>query len=225
MPLSRSVEDYLKAVYSLSEQGEAAGTSELARALEVQPASVTGMIKRLAEEGLLEHEPYRGVRLTEKGQREALRVLRRHRIIETYLVERLAYTWDDVHDEAERLEHTASDTLIDRMAEALGNPSRDPHGSPIPTATGEIDTTDWLPLTEVAAGARLVVRSVADEDSKRLRYFASVGLVPGAKAVVESAQTLDGTVTLRLDSSPQPLVLGASAAIRIRVLPEDDADL
>lgn len=224
MPLSRSVEDYLKAVYSLSEQGEAAGTSELARALDVQPASVTGMIKRLAEGGLLEHEPYRGVRLTEKGEREALRVLRRHRIIETYLVERLAYTWDDVHAEAERLEHTASDTLIDRMAEALGNPTRDPHGSPIPTASGEIGPIHSVPLTELAEGARLVVRSVADEDSKRLRYFASVGLVPGAKGIVESAQALDGTVTLRLDASGQPLVLGPSAAIRIRVLREDDAD-
>ncbi|NNM32678.1 MAG: metal-dependent transcriptional regulator [Gemmatimonadetes bacterium] len=222
MPLSRSVEDYLKAVYSLSEQGEAAGTSELARALDVQPASVTGMIKRLAEEGLLEHEPYRGVRLTEKGEREALQVLRRHRIIETYLVERLAYTWDDVHAEAERLEHTASDTLIERMAEALGNPTRDPHGSPIPTSTGEIDTTLSVPLTEVSPGARLVVRSVADEDSKRLRYFASVGLVPGATGVVESAHASDGTVTLRLDSSDQPLVLGPSAAVRIRVRREED---
>ena len=222
MPLSRSVEDYLKAVYSLSEQGEAAGTSELARALDVQPASVTGMIKRLAEEGLLEHEPYRGVRLTPKGQREALRVLRRHRIIETYLVERLAYTWDDVHAEAERLEHTASDILIDRMAEALGNPTRDPHGSPIPTATGEIDATESIPLSEVSDGTLLTVRSVADEDSKRLRYFASVGLIPGATGRVESAEGGDGTITLRLDTAEESLVLGPSAAARIRVVPEDE---
>lgn len=221
MPLSRSVEDYLKAVYSLSERGEAAGTSELARVLDVQPASVTGMIKRLAEEDLLEHEPYRGVRLTAKGEREALRVLRRHRILETYLVERLSFTWDDVHAEAERLEHTASETLIDRMAEALGDPATDPHGSPIPTRTGEIDATEYLHLAEAPVGARLVVRSVADEDSTRLRYFASVGLVPGAKGVVESVGSSDGTVVLRLKTSAQSVLVGRTAARRIRVQQEE----
>lgn len=136
--LSRSVEDYLKVIYALNERGEAAGTSELARALEVQPASVSGMVRRLASEGLLEHVPYRGVRLTTDGAREALRVVRRHRIIETFLARHLGFSGDDVHEEAERLEHAASDRLVDRMADALGNPDQDPHGAPIPTR-GAID--------------------------------------------------------------------------------------
>ena len=131
--LSRSVEDYLKAIYGLSEAGDAASTSAIAEALDVQPASVTGMVKRLADSELVEHVPYKGVRLTEQGVRDALRVLRRHRILETYLCERLAYTWDDVHEEAERLEHAASEELIEKMAAALGFPSHDPHGAPIPT--------------------------------------------------------------------------------------------
>ncbi len=136
--LSRSVEDYLKVIYSLNEQGDAAGTSDLARILEVQPASVSGMVRRLATDGLLEHEPYRGVRLTATGVREALRVLRRHRVIESFLVERLGYSGSEVHEEAERLEHAASDRLVDRMADALGNPTTDPHGAPIPPPHGEI---------------------------------------------------------------------------------------
>lgn len=136
--LSRSVEDYLKVIYALNETGEAAGTSELARTLEVQPASVSGMVRRLASEGLVEHVPYRGVRLTADGAREALRVVRRHRIIETFLARHLGFSGDDVHEEAERLEHAASDRLVDRMADALGNPAQDPHGAPIPTR-GAID--------------------------------------------------------------------------------------
>lgn len=217
MPLSRSVEDYLKAIYGQSQLGETAGTSELARVLDVQPASVTGMIKKLAEEGLLEHEPYRGVKLTAKGTREALKVLRRHRVIETFLVERLGYTWDDVHAEAERLEHTASEILIERMADALGNPATDPHGSPIPTSEGEIDSTVYQALSDVPAGTRITVRSVADEDPGRLRYFESVGLVPGATARVDSVGDADGTVTLTLGGDGGSLSIGPPAASRIRV--------
>ncbi len=129
---SRSVEDYLKAVYSLNEKGEAAGTSQLARVLDVQPASVSGMIRRLDQDGLVVHEPYRGVRLTEAGTIVALGVVRRHRIIESFLVQRLGFASSEVHEEAERLEHAASDRLVERMAEALGNPRADPHGAPIP---------------------------------------------------------------------------------------------
>ena len=145
--LSHSVEDYLKVIYALNESGEAAGTSELARALDVQPASVSGMVRRLASEGLLEHVPYRGVRLTAAGVCEALRVVRRHRIIETFLARHLGFSGDDVHEEAERLEHAASDRLVDRMANALGNPATDPHGAPIPTRSA-IDG-----LQQVAAAA------------------------------------------------------------------------
>jgi len=186
--LSRSVEDYLKAIYGLSERGEAASTSAVAEALAVQPASVTGMVKRLAESGLLEHVPYRGVRLTERGTREALQVLRRHRIIETYLCERLGYAWEDVHEEAERLEHAASDRLVEEMARALHFPSHDPHGAPIPTSSGEIEVTDFATLADATPGAELRVRAVRDEDPLGLRSLEATGLTPGVHLLVESGQ-------------------------------------
>ena len=216
--LSRSVEDYLKVIYSLNEQGEAAGTSGLARLLDVQPASVSGMVRRLAADGLLEHEPYRGVRLTATGVREALKVLRRHRVIESFLVERLGYSWEDVHEEAERLEHAASDRLIDRMAEAVGNPTTDPHGAPIPSRRGEVAPLAGRRLDRVAPGAKVVIRSVSDDDPERLRYFESVGLVPGAKAVVHDVAQEGDLVTLALEGRPEPLAVEAGAgSVRVTV--------
>ena len=216
--LSRSVEDYLKVIYSLNEQGEAAGTSELARVLDVQPASVSGMVRRLAADGLLEHEPYRGVRLTATGVREALRVLRRHRVIESFLVERLGYAWEDVHEEAERLEHAASDRLIDRMAEAVGNPATDPHGAPIPSRRGEVAPLEGRRLDRVAPGTRVVIRSVSDQDPEQLRYFESVGLVPGAKAVVQETAPESDLVTLALEGRSEPLAVEAGAGtVRVTV--------
>ena len=215
--LSPSVEDYLKAVYSLSEGGDAAGTSELARVLQVQPASVSGMIRRLAEDGLLRHEPYRGVRLTEEGSREALKILRRHRIIETFLVQRLGYDWDDVHGEAERLEHAASERLIDRMAEALGHPATDPHGAPIPTRTGQIDPTPTHRLHKAVPGTRILVRSVADEDPLRLRYLKSVGLVPGSVAVVRAGGRGGGPVVVAMEGAGEPLKITRGVARQVTV--------
>lgn len=215
--LSRSVEDYLKAVYSLNARGRPAGTNELARSLEIQPASVSGMIRRLAEDGLLRHEPYRGVRLTPEGHRAALRVLRRHRIIETFLVQRLGYPWDDVHEEAERLEHAASDTLIDRMADALGNPATDPHGAPIPTRHGEIDPTPGRPLDEVPPGTRVRVRSVADENRERLRYCESVGLVPGARVVVMGDEEHGDSVPVTIGATTERVWIKRAVAQRVTV--------
>lgn len=129
---SRSVEDYLKAIYSFGETGQSAGTTKLAQALGIQPASVSGMIRRLTQEGLVEREPYRGIRLTERGGQVARGVVRRHRVIEAYLVQELDFPSNEVHEEAERLEHAASDRLVERMAAALGHPREDPHGRPIP---------------------------------------------------------------------------------------------
>jgi DtxR family Mn-dependent transcriptional regulator len=131
--LTASVEDYLKAIFELEAVGGVAGTNEMATVLGIAPASVSGMIRRLADQGLIAHERYRGVRLTKAGRRAALRTIRRHRVIESYLTTALGYSWDRVHDEAERLEHAASDELIDRMASAIGEPATDPHGSPIPS--------------------------------------------------------------------------------------------
>jgi len=129
---SRSVEDYLKAIYGFSETGRSAGTTKLAQVLGVQPASVSGMIRRLIQDGLVEREPYRGIQLTERGGQVARGVVRRHRIIEAFLVQKLDFPSNEVHEEAERLEHAASDRLVERMAAVLGHPREDPHGTPIP---------------------------------------------------------------------------------------------
>ena len=226
-PLSRSVEDYLKAVYLLNERGRAAGTSQLADALEVQPASVSGMVRRLAGDGLVRHEPYRGVRLTAKGKREALRILRRHRVIESYLVRRLGFSWDNVHAEAERLEHAASDDLVDRMAEAVDNPATDPHGAPIPTRSGEIDPTRYPCLDEMASGAHIRIRSVSDRDPARLRYFESVRLVPGARAIVRRRRNAPDEVMVVLEqdekrgTSPPATVIALAASVARRVTVEE----
>lgn len=196
--LSRSVEDYLKVIYSLCTSEPAASTSSIAEALDVQPASVTGMVKRLAESGFLEHVPYRGVQLTEAGNREALRVLRRHRILETYLTERLGFRWEDVHQEAERLEHAASDQLIERMASALENPSHDPHGAPIPTPTGEIEVTDSISLGDLSSGEEAHVRAVRDDDAEALKGAESAGLFPGTRVRVDGWEVEKGTVRVEV---------------------------
>jgi DtxR family Mn-dependent transcriptional regulator len=220
--LSRSVEDYLKAIYGLCESGDAASTSAIAEALDIQPASVTGMVKRLAEGALLEHVPYRGVRLTDRGTLEALRVLRRHRILETYLCERLAYAWDDVHAEAERLEHAASDALIEKMAAALAFPSHDPHGAPIPTRAGDIEHTEPATLADAQPGDRVRIRAVRDEDSADLRSMAAEGLVPGARVHVSEGQDVEGSVAIVLcDEGTQPREVLQELARQIYVVPDD----
>ena len=213
------MEDYLKAVFALTRRVDAASTSALADSLGVQPSSVTGMIKRLAGEGLLEHVPYRGVTLTDRGQREALRILRRHRILETYLTERLGFRWDDVHEEAERLEHAASDRLIEAMAEALDDPSHDPHGAPIPTAAGEIEAMDFPTLAQCMPGERVTVRAVPDEDGEQLRAMEARGLRPGARITVEGEIQAGGPVTIRVGA--EETTVSAELAHRILVAQRD----
>ncbi len=223
--LSRSVEDYLKAIYSLSETGEAASTSSIAGILDVQPASVSGMIKRLAEWGFVEHVPYRGVKLTSSGSREALRIIRRHRVLETYLSQRLGYTWDDVHEEAERLEHAASDELIDRMAAAMENPSHDPHGAPIPSASGDVEVRNHPTLAEVEAGETVRIRAVRDEDAERLRYMEARGLMPGVILILETRAPFSGPITVRVGGSEGvPQTIGFDLARRIWVSVGEEAD-
>lgn len=200
--LTRSTEDYLKAIYELESAAGAAQTSAIADALALAPPSVSGMVKRLSETGLLEHVPYRGVQLTASGKRAALRMVRRHRILEAYLTSKLGYSWDSVHEEAERLEHAVSDELIERMAMALGNPRYDPHGAPIPTATGEIEDLEHVTLADVPVGAVAVLRMVSDKDAEFLRYVASLGLRPGVSFEVVARQPFRGPITLRLLSVP-----------------------
>jgi DtxR family Mn-dependent transcriptional regulator len=196
--LTRSVEDYLKAIYQLSPEGRAASTSEIAHLLALSPPSVTGMVKRLSEHGLLEHVPYRGVQLTDEGRRAALRMVRRHRLIEAYLVEFLGYSWDTVHEEAERLEHAVSDILVERMASALGHPVVDPHGDPIPGADGSIQELSCTPLSDIPVGETVEIHRVHASQPDRLRYIASLGLVPGARVTVVDRQPFDDLVTIEV---------------------------
>jgi DtxR family transcriptional regulator, Mn-dependent transcriptional regulator len=219
--LTRSVEDYLKAIYRLSPQGRTASTSEIAQRLELSPASVSGMVKRLSEHGLLEHVPYKGVQLTADGRRAALRMLRRHRLIEAYLVAFLGYSWDTVHDEAERLEHAVSDTLVERMAAVLGNPTVDPHGDPIPTPEGDIHEPVGIPLSEVPVGTSVEVRQVEEGQPDRLRYIASVGLRPGVHLTVVDRQPFQGPITIEV--AGQTHVIGNELGQVVRCTSDEDA--
>jgi DtxR family Mn-dependent transcriptional regulator len=205
IPLTRSVEDYLKAVYHLSLEGQPATTSAIAQYLDLAPPSVSGMIRRLSEQGLLEHVPYRGVELTADGRRAALRVIRRHRVIEAYLVARLGYTWDTVHEEAERLEHAASDSLIEHMAAALGHPQFDPHGDPIPDAHGNIEELIYTCLSEIPEGETVELARVDTSHPERLRYLSATGLTPGTRVRVVSRQPFGGPMTIETAAGRQML--------------------
>lgn len=197
---SRSTEDYLKAIYEVQSLEGVAQTSAIAEALDLAAPSVTGMVKRLAEAGLLEHTPYKGVHLTTAGRRMALRLVRRHRILEVYLTSKLGYDWDSVHEEAEHLEHAVSDELIERMALALGNPRYDPHGAPIPSKDGVIEEPVLVPLSEVPVGAMAELRQVSDRDAARLRYLSQMGLRLGTVFEVVARQPFRGPVTVRLSA-------------------------
>jgi DtxR family Mn-dependent transcriptional regulator len=178
------------------------------------------MVKRLSEHGLLEHIPYRGVQLTEEGRRAALRMVRRHRLIEAYLVEFLGYSWDTVHEEAERLEHAVSDTLVERMASALGNPMVDPHGDPIPAADGSIQELSCTPLSDIPVGETVEVHRVHASQPERLRYIASLGLVPGARVTVVDRQPFDDLVTIEI--AGQQHVIGRELGHVLQCARRDD---
>lgn len=225
-PLTEPVEDYLKAIYELETRFGAASTSEVASALDVAPASVTGMIRRLATQGFLDHVPYKGVQLTALGRRAALRTLRRHRILETYLTRVLGYPWDRVHDEAERLEHAASDDLIERMAAALGHPTADPHGAPIPTADGLVDERTHRTLADLAVGESARMVRVSDKDPSLLRYLAEIALQPGAEITMLARAPFDGPITLRIGHD-EPVVgpnLAAQVLVESMTTPKPDSE-
>lgn len=192
--LTVSVEDYLKAIYDLERAGGVGGTTDIAARLNVAPASVSGMVKRLADHGLLHYERYRGVTLTAAGRRAALQTIRRHRVIESYLALVLGYPWDRVHDEAERLEHAASDELVERMAQAIGDPATDPHGAPIPTREGRVADSRHQPLATCADGDHVVVAGVSGRDAEALRTLGGLGLVPGARVTVVAHRSAAGAL-------------------------------
>ena len=218
--LTAPVEDYLKAIYAIGKGTGAAATNEIAQRLALAPASVSGMVRRLADQGLLAYERYHGVKLTDSGRRAALRTLRRHRVIEAYLAQALGYPWDRVHQEAERLEHAASDELVDRMAVTIGEPEVDPHGAPIPTRDGAVDETEYRSLAELSVGKSGSVVRVADEDPEMLRYLGELAIVPGKRVTVKARAPYDGPITLSIGR--QELSIGPALAAQVLVAPLAD---
>ncbi|HSJ25682.1 MAG TPA: metal-dependent transcriptional regulator [Longimicrobiales bacterium] len=212
-----AVEDYLKAIYQLSEAGEPVSTSSIAERLSVAPGSVTGMLKRLSEAGLVEHTRYYGARLTERGAENAVRTIRRHRVLELFLVDVLGYTWDRVHDEAERLEHVVTDELIDRMAHVLGSPTADPHGAPIPETGAEFREERYPCLAEMRPGEQAILRQVPDEDAAALRYLGELGLKPGVELEVTEVAPFNGPIHVLINGRKQ--VLGQDIARHVQVEP------
>lgn len=190
--VTQAVEDYLKAIYRLQQDGSAAMTNAIAERLGLRAASVTSMLQQLSEQGLADYTPYRGVFLTETGTEAALRVIRRHRLIELYLHQHLAVPLDRVHDEAERLEHAISLYLEEKIAAKLGNPSFDPHGDPIPSSTGELPVQYSVPLYEAPLNVETIIRHIPDDDPELLRYVASLGFLPGAAVTVTRREPFDG---------------------------------
>jgi len=194
--LTGQAEDYLKVIYEIERDGEPAATTAIAVRLRIAPASVSGMIRRLGRQGLVAVERYRGARLTAKGRRVALQMIRRHRILESFLVSRLGYGWDGVHDEAERLEHAASPELIERLAASLGHPAVDPHGAPIPRADGTVDDARLPNLNDLAVGERSRVARMSDRDPALLRYLGDMGIRPGVTLRLVARAPFDGPLTV-----------------------------
>jgi DtxR family transcriptional regulator, Mn-dependent transcriptional regulator len=213
-PPSVSVGDYVKAIWEVAGSG-VASTKDVAERLSIAPPSVTNMFVRLREMGFVEYERYRGVSLTERGREEALRLVRRHRLIESFLLEHLGYSWREVHEEAERLEHAVSDGFTERLAEFLGHPGQDPHGDPIPAADGTMQPDYSFPLSEAAAGQRVCISKVGDEPST-LDYLGERGLVPGRLLDIKEVRDLDGVVIVE-DEDGRSHALGEPLARAVYV--------
>lgn len=217
---SLTVENYLKAIWQIgaSTNSTSASTGKLAQSLNVSPGTVTSMQKALAEAGLAEYRPYEGVSLTEAGRTLALRMLRRHRLIELFLVQTLGLTWDQVHEEAENMEHAVSDFLIDRIDDFLGNPACDPHGDPIPTASGDLRTSgeESQPLHSVPVGTKVRLVRVLNQDAEFLRYLTESGLSIGTTALVEQVNEAAGLVSLRRED--RSVAMGRAAAEQLLVV-------
>lgn len=212
---THAMEDYLKTIYEIQlEQGRVA-TSALAERLGVAPASVTGMLKRLADLRLVAYQPYQGVTLTQAGQKIALEIIRHHRLVELFLAEALGVPWDKVHAEAHKIEHVLSEDLVQRIDAALGHPATDPHGAPIPGPDGRIEGPDVVQLAELKPGQSAVVAEVDDRDPALLRYVAELGLMPHTVVRVLAQAPFDGPITVRVGDTEH--ALGQEVARRVLV--------
>lgn len=213
--LTQAAEDYLKSIYKLQEKGGKVSTGILAEYLDVKPASVTGMIKKLKTMNLVKHERYQGVTLTDAGTVIALEIIRHHRLLELYLFKALGVPWDGVHEEAEKLEHVISEDVEARMDAFLGYPTTDPHGSPIPDKNGVVPNTSSVPMTDLNDGQSCVVAEVSDSDSALLRHLGSFNLYPGTTFRVIEVAPFEGPFTI--DIAGQQAVIGREVAKHIFV--------
>jgi DtxR family Mn-dependent transcriptional regulator len=215
--LTISIQDYLKHIYELTENGAAANTNALAARLKINPASVTGMIQKLAsvKPALVIYHKYQGVKLTKEGKKAALEVIRHHRLIETWLVQTLGYTWDEVHEEADRLEHFISEDFERRIDAAMGHPLRDPHGELIPTADLKMPVEDATPLSALRPDRTGTIRCIKAADPNLLRHLDSLGMVPGARIEVSEYSPFDQNLTVKVGE--KAYVLGLSVTNKILV--------
>jgi DtxR family transcriptional regulator, Mn-dependent transcriptional regulator len=197
---NRSTEDYIKNIFKLQKKGEKVTTSALAANLQLSDPSVSDMVKKLSEKGLVRYAPYRGVEMTEKGRRMALKILRRHRLWEMFLVRFLEYSWDEVHDEAERLEHVTSETMEQRLDSALGYPTTDPHGDLIPTEAGELSSVSYTALTEFDSGDVVRILRVSDENPEILQHASRLGLGLHTKLTIKEKLPFDGSLRIKIGS-------------------------
>jgi DtxR family Mn-dependent transcriptional regulator len=217
--ITQSIQNYLKHIYELSESGSTASTNDLAGRLNIAPASVTGMLQRLASSKppLVVYKKHQGVTLTKAGQKAALEVIRHHRLLELYLVRALGYSWDEVHEEACKLEHVISEDFEARIASALGNPTRDPHGELIPTVDLTMPSDESRPLASLRTDETAVVKRVSDDDPALLRHLQEIGVVPEAKVTVKNFSEFDGNLTLKVEGQKSNVVLGTMVTNQIFV--------
>ena len=216
-PITDSVQDYLKIIYELTQDGKTANTNALAARLGIAPASATGMVQKLSSvnPALVSYRKHQGVTLTTAGRRAALEVIRHHRLIEAWLVQALGYSWDEVHAEAEKLEHVISEEFEMRIASAMGHPDRDPHGEPIPNAELVMPVDNSLPLSSVAPEQESIVRRVDAQDSQFLRYLEELGLIPGADLKTLSVSPYDQVMRIQIQGQKQAMVLGPAITNRV----------
>jgi len=216
-PLTSAHEDYLKAIYRLESHGELVSNSALAQYMGFAPASATNMVKKLADLHLVTHEPYRGVELTPLGRQVALEVLRHHRLIELFLHETLAMSWDRVHEEADKLEHVISEAMEDAIATMLGDPTVDPHGDPIPSKEGHVDKTPGVPLAGAPVGEPLRLIRVLTQDPDRLCYLGSLGLYPDTEIVLRERAPFRGPLLVEVMGAPHALAYELAECLQVVV--------
>ncbi len=213
MSLSQSVEDYLKVIYVLETEGQGATTNNIAEMLNVSSASVTNMLKRLAGLNFIDHQSYKGATLTDAGRKIALEILRHHRLLELYLKEVMGYSWDEVHDEAEKLEHHISEQFEDKIAELLNHPTHDPHGDPIPTKDGVVPEQASLAISDAEENRSYIIGRVKDQNSELLRYLEEIGIIPGVKIKIIEKAPFNGPIQLFIEEEKK--TIGFSIAEQI----------